>query len=206
MSSFLYAQIAQQKKAAADAPTAAPPQPGEPQAFRAAAADTDQGGADGPPSPSTTSGYVEALAALIPAEVMTLHALVLTATTHIVASSTDAPGATTISDVPTLRAAFWGLAALSLLLYLVPRLYAAWKAGVAEKTGWQAQMDIADWARAFIPPLAFTAWTMLQRVTAFDAAFPGCTESQRTVAGLFLAAILIACASWLAFKPANRAT
>lgn len=200
MSSFLYAQIAQQKKAAAEAGAPPQPSPGAPQQFRSSASDDD--GDDQGPAPSTTSGYVEALAALIPAEVMTLHALILTATTRIDPRTT--PGTTTIVDVPTLLAAFWGLAALSMLLYLMPRLYAAWKAGIADKTGWRAQMDVADWVRAFIPPLAFTAWTMLQRVTAFDAAFPRCTESQRTVAGLFLAAILIACASWLAFKPANR--
>lgn len=217
MSSFLYAQLAQQKKSAAEAPAAAPP-PAAPQIMRATAtspddnSDADQAGA--PPSgaasstaqPTTTSGYVEALAALIPAEVMTLHALILTATTHIQSASANAPGVTTISDVPTLRDAFWGLTLLSLLMYLVPRCYLAWKAGVAEKTDWLSQMEIADWARATIPPLAFVAWTMLQRVTAFDAAFPACTESQRTVAGLFLAAILVACASWLAFKPANRAS
>lgn len=217
MSSFLYAQIAQRRKTAATTPEAGTTirsaftaERGEDQH---ATADKTTGGKN------SVSGYVEATAALVPTEVLTLHALILGATTQIVPTSAvsattkaaiagtpEAAGAapstiTLISDPGSLEIAFWALALIGMALYLVPRLYAAWTAAKTEKTSWRAQMGAADWARAAIPPLAFTAWTMLQRATAFDATFPHLTESQRTVFGLLLAAVVIAAASWLAYKP-----
>ncbi len=217
MSSFLYAQIAQQRKTAA----AAPASDTTLRTFTRASDDTDEG--TPPNKPATVNGYVEAMAALIPAEVLALHALILGATTRIVPANTidtaaraaitgapEAAGATAgtitlISDAASLAAAFWLLGLMSMALYLVPRIYAAWTAAKADNTSWRAQMGAADWARAAIPPLAFTGWTMLQRATAFDAAFPQLTESQRTVFGLLLAAVVIAAASWLAYKPTPAA-
>lgn len=214
MSSFLYAQIAQQRKTAA----AAPAPDTTLRSFAKAADGNDE--EDAPAKePATVNGYVEAMAALIPAEVLALHALILGATTRIVPANTidtaaraaitgtpEAAGATAgtitlISDAASLEAAFWLLGLMSMALYLVPRIYAAWTAAKADNTNWRAQMGAADWARAAIPPLAFTGWTMLQRATAFDATFPQLTESQRTVFGLLLAAVVIAAASWLAYKP-----
>jgi hypothetical protein len=216
MSSFLYAQIAQQRKtAAATATTSATTVA----AFRSLHEAADDGDDAPPAQTGSVGGYVEAMAALVPTEVLTLHALILSATTQIIptksigdaakiaiAGKMDAAGTapntiTVISDAGSLEIAFWVLALISMALYLVPRLYAAWTAAKEEKTSWRAQMGAADWARAAIPPLAFTAWTMLQRATAFDAACPHLTESQRTVFGLLLAAVVIAAASWLAYKP-----
>lgn len=218
MSSFLYAQIAQQRKTAASTEATSAATNAAIRSFHKTA-----DGGDEDPSPTKTSGvggYVEAMAALVPTEVLTLHALILSATTQIIptksigdeaksaiAGEMDAAGTapntiTVISDASSLEIAFWVLALISMALYLVPRLYAAWTAAKIAKTKWRAQMGAADWARAAIPPLAFTAWTMLQRATAFDAAFPHLTESQRTVFGLLLAAMVIAGASWLAYKPA----
>lgn len=213
MSSFLYAQIAQQRKTAAAAPASDT-------AIRLFTKATEDHDADAPDSkPVTVNGYVEATSALVPTEVLTLHALILGATTRIVppnavpsatkAAITGTPEAagatpstiTLISDPGSLAIAFWALALMGMALYLVPRLYAAWTVAKAQKTSWRAQMGAADWARAPIPPLAFIAWTMLQRATAFDAAFPHFTESQRTVFGLLLAAVVIGAASWLAYKP-----
>jgi hypothetical protein len=114
--------------------------------------------------------YVDALAALVPSEVLSLHAV-------IIATLTDTTNAVTTTDAPTLRAAFWGLIALSVILYAIPRLLGG---------SW----DRYDWIRTLIAPAAFFAWTMLQRATAFDAAFPGMTGGARTVAALFLAVIL----------------
>lgn len=218
MSSFLYAQIAQQRKTAAA--TAATPASAD-TAIRSFHKAADDGGEHPPPAKTgSVGGYVEAMAALVPTEVLTLHALILSATTQIIptksigdeaksaiAGKMDAAGAvpntiTVISDAGSLEIAFWVLALISMALYLVPRLYAAWTAAKTARTSWRAQMGAADWARSAIPPLAFTAWTMLQRATAFDAAFHGLTESQRTVFGLLLAAVVIAAASWLAYKPA----
>ena len=217
MSSFLYAQIAQQRKTAAATPPSDTAIQGVRRAIDAGDASQDASGTGG--KTTSVSGYVEATAALVPTEVLTLHALILGATTQIVpteavsaatkaaiSGTPETTGAapstiTLISDPGSLEIAFWALALIGMALYLVPRLYAAWTAAKTERTSWRTQMGAADWARAAIPPLAFTAWTMLQRATAFDAAFPHLTESQRTVFGLLLAAVVIAAASWLAYKP-----
>lgn len=221
MSTFLYAQIAQQRKtAAASAATATP---GVAIRNINKAADNGNDGKQTQGEPGNVSGYVEAMAALVPSEVLTLHALILSATTRIIPAK-EADGAaksvatgstdivnttsnsiTVISDASSLAIAFWVLALISIALYLVPRLYAASTAAKEAKTSWQAQMGAADWARAAVPPLAFTAWAMLQRATAFDAVCGGLTDSQRTVFGLLLAAVMIAVASWLAYKPAPPA-
>lgn len=131
--------------------------------------------------PPGVKTYVDALAGLVPAEVLTLHALILSATTEVIDNTTR------IADAPTLRAAFWGLVALSMALYIGPRLLA--------KT-WEK----LDWLRLLIPPFAFTGWTMLQRATAFDAAFPTVEETPRTVSALFLGVILGVVAAGLAKK------
>jgi len=205
MSTFVYAMLENRKQRAAAARSEA----------AAAAGETESDGIlrtkgfglqtlerEAASGQDKVNNYVEALVALIPAEVLTLHALVLTATTTI----DTATNTTSISDIGTLSAAFWGLIGMSLLLYLVPRVSAAVKA-LPAGTPWHrftGEISAADGLRAAIPPLAFVGWTMLQRMTAFDAAFPGVEESQRTVMGLFLAALLLALASWLAFKPAEE--
>jgi len=144
------------------------------------------------PRTSTTTAppgmktYMDALAALIPAEVLTLHALVLSATTRITG------GVARITAPGTLRWAFWGLVALSVALYVAPRLLAG---------HWDKKRD---WFRTAIPPLAFVGWTMLQRTTAFDAVLPTLPEASRTVAALFLAAVLGAVSTLLAIRADHR--
>jgi hypothetical protein len=113
-------------------------------------------------SPPGVSTYVDALAALVPAEVLTLHAVILSVTTKTDSAITQiiAPG--------TLFWAFFGLIALSILLYVISRLRAG-------------KLDRLDFMRAAIPPLAFVGWTMLQRATAFDAVCASLAEAPRTV-------------------------
>jgi|688.fasta_scaffold1028863_1 hypothetical protein len=205
MSTFVYAQLAQQKKAvemASAAPEATAPGT---QALGVASLGTTDAAPDtAPPAGGNVSNYVEALSALIPAEVLTLHALILSQTTKIEQATGGGDSTlTTISDPQTLKFAFYGLLLMSFLLYAAPRLYGAWRAAGNAIKGVLAQLDAADLARAVIPPLAFVAWSMLQRATAFDAAYPWISESQRTVSGLFLASALVAAASWLAFKRPN---
>ncbi len=130
-------------------------------------------------SPPGVSSYVDALAALVPAEVLTLHALFLSVTT------TTADKVTKITDPTTLQWAFWGLIVLSIVFYAAAR----WK-----------KWDWLDIGRAAIPPLAFVGWTMLQRSTAFDAVAPNINNAPRTVLGLFLAALLGVVATALASK------
>ena len=129
------------------------------------------------------STFVDALAALVPAEVLTLHALILSVTTTVTA--TTAGNVTTMNPGSTLKWAFGGLIALSIVLYVVPRL-PKWK--------------MLDYLRAAIPPLAFVAWTMLQRSTAFDAVAPRFSNASRTVVGLFMAVLLGVLATFLARK------
>jgi hypothetical protein len=145
-----------------------------------------------PGTSSTTSPgvgtYADTLAALVPAEVLSVHALVISATTEMMDKGT------VITDMPTLRLAFWGFLIVSVGFYIIPRWYGG-------------RLDKLDYLRVLIPPLAFVGWTMLQRTTAFDAAFPSMTGTQRTVAGLFLAVVLAAGAATFAYsadqKPAK---
>lgn len=130
--------------------------------------------------PPGVSTFVDALAALVPTEVLTLHALILSVTT------TTAANVTTIDPGGTLKWAFFGLLALSIVLYVVPR-FPKW--------------EMLDYLRASIPPLAFVGWTMLQRSTAFDAIAPrNFSGAARTVIGLFLGVLLGLLAAVLASK------
>jgi hypothetical protein len=139
------------------------------------------------PGPTGLKTYVDAFAALVPAEVLTMHAVIISVTTKTIGT----PPVTTIVAAPTLVGAFYGLIVLSMVLYIVPRL---------SKGSW----DKLDYIRMLIPPLAFTGWTMLQRTTAFDAVYPGLGEAPRTVIALFLGVILGLAASALATKAEEK--
>jgi hypothetical protein len=134
--------------------------------------------------------YVDAVAALVPAEVLSVHALIISATAKVAGPTAAAANVTTTieaANIGTLRTAFWLLAALALLLYAAPRYFGQ-------------GFDRWDWVRIFIPPVAFIVWTMLQRATAFDAAFPHLADAPRTVYGLIIAVVLGAIATGLAYK------
>jgi len=120
-------------------------------------------------APPGLGSYVDALAALVPAEVLSVHAVLLTFTTS------TANKVTTIEATSTLAWSFYGLIALCVVIYVVGRGNLA---------------DRLDWVRAAIPPLAFVAWTMLQRATAFDAINPSLPSEPRTAIGIFVAVIL----------------
>jgi len=131
--------------------------------------------------------YIDMVAALVPAEVLALHATILSLTTK---TDQDQAGKsiTTITDPGTLRWAFWGFILVSIVLYIAPLLPIE---------------DPLDYLRALIPPAAFVAWAMLQKATAFDAVSPGLAEVHRTVIALFGAVLLGAAAKVLADK-ANK--
>ena len=139
------------------------------------------------PGTSTTAAapgvktYVDAFAALVPAEVLTLHALIISITT------TTKDQQTKITAASTLSGASYGLIALSVVLYVAPRPI-------------NGKWDLLDYLRAAIPPLAFIGWTMLQRATAFDAVYPTLREATRTVVALFGGVLLGMAAAALAFK------
>lgn len=127
------------------------------------------------------SRYVAAMAALVPAEVLAIHAVVMTLATESTGLVTEiiAPG--------LLKWAFYALLAASIVLYVLPRII---------RGSWEP----LDAARAAIAPLAFTAWTMLQRPSAFDTVFPSLGDLTRIFVALLLAALLGVVASALSDK------
>lgn len=130
--------------------------------------------------------WVDALAALVPAEVLGLHALILAFTTAV-HEGPEGHASTVVTEPVTLAAAFVGLCVVSAALYVGPRLRSR-------------MWDRLDFLRAAIPPLAFAGWTMLQRSTAFDAIWPQLASAPRTVIALFLAVLLGLAASVLGYK------
>ena len=134
-------------------------------------------------SPPGVRSYIDALAALVPAEVLTLHAVIVSLTTKT--EQAQKGNSIAITEPETLFWAFFGLLVVSVVLYAVPRLR-TW--------------DPWDFGRAAIPPAAFVGWTMLQRATAFDAVFPGLGEAPRTVIALFAGVGLGVVAVALAYK------
>ncbi len=141
-------------------------------------------------APPGVGNWVDALAALVPAEVLGLHAVILSFTT---ATRTDPAGSasTVVTEPATLAWAFAGLCVLSVALYVVPRVK-------------DRMWDRLDVLRAMIPPLAFATWTMLQRATAFDAVWPSLGLAPRTVIALFLAAGLGLVAAALGYQADRR--
>ena len=133
-------------------------------------------------SSKSVTRYVDAVSALVPAEVLSMHGVILAITMK---TTQDGKTITEITDPITLAWAFWGLLILSMVLYVVPRF-----------SGW----DRRDWIRVLIPPVAFVVWTMLQRSTAFDAVCPELGDAPRTVIALFGAVVLGVFATLLAKK------
>jgi hypothetical protein len=139
------------------------------------------------------STWVDSLASLVPAEVLALHGVFITALTTT--EMRNGKPVTTITDAGSLTAAFYALIGVSMLLYVGARLMArVW--------------DRLDFARMAIPPLAFVGWTMLQKSTAFDAAFPNVPWGPRFVIAVIGAVVLGLIAALLAYKadqkPANE--
>ncbi len=141
--------------------------------------------------------YVDALAALVPAEVLTAHAAILTFTTEAMKDGENP--AVKIVDLPALKLAFWALLGLSSILYIVGRMM--------PKPGGQAQsLDRWDVLRALLPPASFVAWCMLQKATAFDAVVPVAefSSGMRGVTAIIAAIVLGLLAAFLAFKADAR--
>jgi hypothetical protein len=134
--------------------------------------------------------YVDALAALVPAEVLAAHATILTFTTR---TSESKPPTVTINHSAALVVAFYALIGLSMLLYT---------AGI--------EMGQVGLVASLIPPLAFVAWTMLQKATAFDAVVDQkfLDEATRNVIAIVGGIVLCIGAALLAYKadekPASR--
>jgi hypothetical protein len=120
---------------------------------------------------------VTAVAALIPAEILTAHAVLLVATTSV--DDKVKPAVTEITDRGSLKAGFWVLLVLSVGLYAAGRYKAGHKFDA-----------LKDPLLAAVPALAFVAWTALQRTTAFDAVTDG-DEGHRALVGVACALFAI---------------
>lgn len=108
-------------------------------------------------APPAVKTYVDALTALVPAEVLALHAFIIDGTTE---TKKNAAGesVTTITDPGTLKWVFWVLLGVTVVFYL----------GAHKRRYW----DVWDVPRALVPPAAFVLWMILQKTTAFDAVWP----------------------------------
>lgn len=145
------------------------------------------------PAGTTTTGeppgvksYIDVLAALVPSEALTFHALVLSQNTRPAASTAPGQIVTTVSNSAALWWTFWACLVLSIVLYWFGHGTEAW--------------DKWDYLRVLIPPTAFVGWTMLQPGTAFDAVWPGLDPGTRFVFALFIAILLGGFATWLSSR------
>lgn len=147
-------------------------------------------------SPGSTT-WLDAMAALVPAEVLAIHMFAVSKLTESVevaeggsvsvtaprqgaeeveAAVDDETVVTVISDPYALKVTFWALLVFSAVIYI----YKAW-----------SNFNRLDMVRLFIPPAAFVLWTMLMPDSAFDAVFPGAlTEVRRELFAVIGAGVL----------------
>ncbi|MEL6706432.1 MAG: hypothetical protein AAFP15_19365 [Bacteroidota bacterium] len=210
MSTYLYARTFAEGQAPTSAPATPMQRAARPRGSRntADARETadgvglDAGGDDTTPNGTTqdtTGSYITAVLALLPSEVIVLHsAFMAYATRQETDGSDSVPGAETISilivEPRPLAFAFVFLLVASLLLYVVGRI----------QTGqWVWSKDLL---RMLIPPIAFTAWCLLEPVTAIDGLLnvlewtEDVTEAWRSVVGLSTAVIVSMAATALAYQ------
>ncbi len=136
--------------------------------------------------PPGLNSYIDILAALVPAEVLAIHVVVMATVT-----TTNAHGQTQIADSTTLRWAFWLLIGLSIALFVLGRRPVRQRSSEAA-SGWQ-RWEGQDWIRLLIPPLAFVGWAMLEPTSVWNAVAPRMSGGMRilipTVGAVLLAAI-----------------
>ena len=120
-------------------------------------------------SPTGMKSIVDTLAALVPAEVLAFHALVMS---NVAGESTsqDDKVSVTITDLGVLQATMVAGVVLAILFFVAGRFLSD-----APRPTW----DRWDTARAAIPPVAFVAWTMAQPASAFDSVAGDMSQSTR---------------------------
>jgi hypothetical protein len=144
-------------------------------------------------NPPGIKTYIDALAALVPAEVLIGHGVILASATQLTVAP-DGKSSTAITDPAALRVAFWGLAVIAIFAYLSGRIVAA------RSTQKAIKWDRWDVVRALIPALAFVGWTMLQSPTAFDALALNLTGAMRVAIAVIGGGALGGVASLLAYQ------
>jgi hypothetical protein len=134
-----------------------------------------------PPPPEVTP-FVDALAALVPAELLAAHAAI------IAIASTKVHDATSITNTGTLKAVWWIFVVGASLLYVLSRLTTAHG---SKLTWW-------DIPRFPIPAISFVAWTMLQPASMFDAVSHA-SKDQRSIWAIVIAVGVAAVAAALSY-------
>lgn len=154
--------------------------------------------------PPGLNSYIDILAALVPAEVLAIHALVIASVT-----TTNSRGQTQITQPGTLRLAFWLLVGLSVALFVLGRQPTATPTVARQQSGatvprWQ-RLEWQDLIRMLIPAAAFAGWTMLEPTSAWNTVAAGMSSGTRLliplVGAVLLAAVTKALASHSDKKP-----
>ncbi len=153
--------------------------------------------------PPGLNSYIDILAALVPAEVLAIHAIIIAAVT-----TTNPRGQTQITQPGTLRLAFWLLAGLAAVLFVLGRRPAPTPADVLQQSGtsvprWQ-HLEWQDLIRVAIPPAAFVGWTMLEPTSAWNVVVPGMSTGTRTLIALVGAVLLAAVTKAMASHSDNK--
>jgi hypothetical protein len=146
-------------------------------AYAALTANREAAARAGTRKPSVKT-YVDVVAALIPAEVLALHAIAVGYCTEQQPGSEGA--LITPSGADTLTWVFFVLALLSGLAYTS-----------AFRRNQTATSRLFLW-RALVPPLAFVCWTALEPTSAFDAVFPNVAIAPRVI-GASIGAVILGC-------------
>src|SRR5579875_1795544 len=133
----------------------------------------------GPDAASSTDKYIGVLGALVPAEVLAAHAVIMQAVVqHVrVGRGANARTATVVPHTGWVQFTFWALAAITVLLYL---------GGRRATDGGFHLLDIGG---VLVPPAAFFGWCLLENDSAFEAVHDFGTQG-RHVLGIVLALVL----------------
>jgi hypothetical protein len=124
------------------------------------------------------------VAALVPAEVLAAHAAILSFSSKIGLDPEGNP-TTIITNPGTVRWTFFALLVSSAALFLLAQ---------------PPLKKLRDWLRLPIPPLAFLAWTWLQKPSAADVIWPNLVLPDRFAAAVLAAILLAGTAKALAKK------
>lgn len=182
MSTLAYAAITSRREESVQGTSSTPVPAAGPTTAPVAGAPAASGAAGQP----GVTPWIDALSALVPVEVLAVHALVL----GLATTTTERAGSevTTITDSDTLVWTFIALCVSSSLVYVF---------------GHFKNFDRWDVIRMLIPPAAFAAWTMLLKSSAWDAVAPNMSTAARTAAGAIAALLLGSLAAALA-SPADQ--
>lgn len=157
--------------------------------------------------PPGMNAYIDVLAALVPAEVLAIHALIIAATV-----TRGRGGQLLVPDPTTFRWTFWLLVGLTVALFLLGRRPVPAPAATRGRARgaalrWQ-NLEWQDLIRACVAPASFVCWTMAEPLGVWSAVAPGMSSGMRLlipmVGAVLLAAVTKALASHADKKPSAR--